>query len=137
MALIDNLREMKRTREAYWRRYPQTSPTKLRWRAITVRHWFHVLPTESVLEIGAGSGLWTEQRARLVRALTDAYDEYLKEISIVDDSRRRSPGSTAATRWGRRASAWRGWRPGYVLSLLGVLRNGARPPRPSPPATSR
>ena len=67
MALIDNLREMERTREAYWRRYPQSSPTKLRWRAITVRHWFHVLPTESVLEIGAGSGLWTEHLTDVLR----------------------------------------------------------------------
>jgi hypothetical protein len=37
MAMIDDLREMKRTRESHWRRYPQTSPTKLHWRAITVR----------------------------------------------------------------------------------------------------
>jgi dolichol-phosphate mannosyltransferase len=59
VSLISNLQEMERTREAYWRRYPGTSPTKLRWRAITVRHWFHALPTESVLELGAGSGLWT------------------------------------------------------------------------------
>lgn len=50
---------MELTREAYWLRYPQTSPTKLRWRALTVRHCFHVLPGESILELGAGSGLWT------------------------------------------------------------------------------
>ena len=50
---------MERTREAYWRRYPATSPVKLRWRALTVRHCFHVLPGESILELGAGSGLWT------------------------------------------------------------------------------
>ena len=66
MALIDNLREMERTREAYWLRYASTSPTKLRWRAVTVRHCFHVLPGESILEVGAGSGLWTEH---LVSAL--------------------------------------------------------------------
>ncbi len=67
MALIDNLCAMERVREAYWRRYPQTSPTKLRWRAITTRHWFHVLPAESVLEIGAGSGLWTEHLTEVLR----------------------------------------------------------------------
>lgn len=55
-----NLSEMERTREAYWLSYPKTSPTKLRLRAITVRHCFHVLPGESVLELGAGSGLWTK-----------------------------------------------------------------------------
>jgi dolichol-phosphate mannosyltransferase len=61
-----NLRAMERSREAYWLRYPGTSPVKLRWRALTVRHAFHVLPGESILELGAGSGLWT---AHLTRAL--------------------------------------------------------------------
>ena len=55
MSLAGNLREMERTREAYWLRYPATSPIKLRWRALTVRHCFHVLPGESVLEVGAGA----------------------------------------------------------------------------------
>lgn len=66
MSLSDNLRAMERSRERYWRRYPTTSPVRLQWRALTVRHCFHVLPGESVLELGAGSGLWT---AHLVHAL--------------------------------------------------------------------
>ena len=65
--LARNLREMERTREAYWLRYPATSPTKLRWRALTVRHAFHVLPGESILELGAGSGLWTEHLSDVLR----------------------------------------------------------------------
>jgi dolichol-phosphate mannosyltransferase len=68
MSLVDNLREMERTREAYWLRYASTSPIKLRWRAVTVRHCFHVLPGESILEIGAGSGLWTEHLTAALRA---------------------------------------------------------------------
>lgn len=67
MPLYDNLRAMERGREAYWLRYPATSPVKLRWRALTVRHCFHVLPGESVLELGAGSGLWTEHLAAVLR----------------------------------------------------------------------
>jgi len=51
---------MERSREAYWLRYPGTSPTKLRWRALTARHSFHILPGETILELGAGSGAWTE-----------------------------------------------------------------------------
>jgi dolichol-phosphate mannosyltransferase len=39
--------------------YPATSPIKLRWRALVFRHCFHVLPGESILELGAGRGLWT------------------------------------------------------------------------------
>ena len=38
MSLETNLRAMERSREAYWRRYPATSPVKLWWRALTVRH---------------------------------------------------------------------------------------------------
>ena len=65
--LVQNLREMELTREAYWRRYPVTSPIKLGWRAATVRHWLHVLPGESVLELGAGSCLWTEPLTSVLR----------------------------------------------------------------------
>ena len=66
-SLEDNLREMEHTREAYWRRYPATSPTKLEWRALTTRHAFHVLPGERVLELGAGTGLWTEHLTKALR----------------------------------------------------------------------
>lgn len=65
--MADNLMELERTREAYWRRYPGTSPIKLRWRALTVRHWFHVLPGESLLEVGAGTGIWTEHLSSVLR----------------------------------------------------------------------
>jgi dolichol-phosphate mannosyltransferase len=67
MSLEQNLAEMERTREDYWLRYPGTSPIKLRWRALTVRHCFHVLPGESILELGAGSGLWTEHLTSVLR----------------------------------------------------------------------
>lgn len=66
-SLEDNLREMEHTRERYWRSYPATSPTKLEWRALTVRHAFHVLPGERVLELGAGSGLWTAHLADVLK----------------------------------------------------------------------
>lgn len=67
MSLETNLRAMERSREAYWRRYPATSPVKLRWRALTVRHCFHTVPGESILELGAGSGLWTEHLTQTLR----------------------------------------------------------------------
>ncbi|MDA1313825.1 MAG: bifunctional class I SAM-dependent methyltransferase/glycosyltransferase family 2 protein [Acidobacteria bacterium] len=67
MTLAHNLREMESHREAYWLRYPSSSPFKLRWRAVTVRHCFHVLPGESILELGAGSGLWTEHLSSVLR----------------------------------------------------------------------
>jgi hypothetical protein len=67
MSLERNLREMERGREAYWLRYPATSPVKLRWRALAVRHSFHVLPGESILDLGAGSGLCTMHLATVLR----------------------------------------------------------------------
>jgi 2-polyprenyl-3-methyl-5-hydroxy-6-metoxy-1,4-benzoquinol methylase len=61
--LYENLAEIERSREAYWRKFPKTSPTRLRWRANAARHALHIAPGESVLELGAGSGLWTEHLA--------------------------------------------------------------------------
>jgi dolichol-phosphate mannosyltransferase len=59
---------MERVREAYWSRYERTASIRLRWRALTVRHCFHVLPGESILELGAGSGLWTKHLAEATKA---------------------------------------------------------------------
>jgi SAM-dependent methyltransferase len=67
MKLEENLAEMERNREKYWLRYPSTSPFKLRRRAMAVRHCFHVLPGETILELGAGSGLWTEHLTAVLR----------------------------------------------------------------------
>ncbi|HTD23665.1 MAG TPA: glycosyltransferase [Terriglobales bacterium] len=65
ISVEQNLKAMEWSRESYWLRYPSTSPVKLRWRALAVRHCFHVLPEESILELGAGSGLWTEHLASI------------------------------------------------------------------------
>ncbi|MGB8591369.1 MAG: glycosyltransferase, partial [Candidatus Acidiferrales bacterium] len=67
MTLSANLAEMERAREAYWLRFPSTSPFRLRWRAQTVRHWLHVIPGERILEVGAGSGLWTQHLSEALR----------------------------------------------------------------------
>src|SRR5262245_62927715 len=67
MSIERNLREMEMSREAYWLRYPCTSPFKLRRRALTVRHCLHVLPGERILELGAGGGLWTEHLTTVLR----------------------------------------------------------------------
>jgi SAM-dependent methyltransferase len=64
---MSNLREMERSREAYWQSHGGTSPTKLRWRALTVRHAFHLTPGDSILELGAGSGLWTAHLTDVLR----------------------------------------------------------------------
>ncbi len=67
MSLEANLKSMERSRESYWRRNPKTSSLKLRWRALTVRHSFHVIPGQTILELGAGTGLWTEHLVSTLR----------------------------------------------------------------------
>ena len=67
ISIEQNLLEMEHHREKYWLRYPQISPLKLRWRGIAVRHCFHILPGESILELGAGSGLWTQHLTEILR----------------------------------------------------------------------
>jgi dolichol-phosphate mannosyltransferase len=94
MALQDNLVEMERTREAYWLRYPQTSPVKLRWRAVTIRHSFHVLPGETILEIGAGSGLWTEHLAAVLRGENELTAAVFNDDLASLAEKRGLPGTT-------------------------------------------
>lgn len=94
MSLERNLREMERGREAYWLRYPATSPVKLRWRALAVRHSFHVLPGESILELGAGSGLWTEHLATVLRGETFITAAVFNEDLWETAARRKLPNAT-------------------------------------------
>jgi SAM-dependent methyltransferase len=94
MSLHDNLRAMERSREDYWRRYPATSPAKLRWRALTVRHCFHVLPGESILELGAGSGLWTRHLAGVTRGENPITAAVFNETFLAEAESLRLPNTT-------------------------------------------
>jgi protein-L-isoaspartate O-methyltransferase len=94
MSLAANLREMESTRERYWLRYPETSPVKLRGRAVTVRHSFHVVPGESILEIGAGSGLWTEHLAGMFRGENELTAAVFNEDLASQATARRLPRTT-------------------------------------------
>src|SRR5215217_1112667 len=93
MSLETNLPAMERTREAYWRRYAATSPVKLRWRALTVRHCFHVLPGEAVLELGAGSGMWTEHLAAVLRGQNPITAAVFNDDLVESASQRKLPNT--------------------------------------------
>jgi ubiquinone/menaquinone biosynthesis C-methylase UbiE len=67
MIVESNLLQMEQTREKYWLNYAASSPIKLHWRAVAMRHTFHVLPGETILELGAGSGLWTAHLTEVCR----------------------------------------------------------------------
>jgi SAM-dependent methyltransferase len=94
LRLEENLAEMERGRERYWLRYPSTSPFKLRTRAIAVRHCFHVLPGETILELGAGSGLWTEHLATVLRGENPIVAAVFSEEFADEGSARKLPNVT-------------------------------------------
>lgn len=56
-----------RFRDEYWQRRDPIADDRLQWRAQTFRHLVHLLPGESILELGAGRALFTKQLSRLTR----------------------------------------------------------------------
>src|SRR5690606_22166154 len=54
-------------REWWWASHQPASEMKLHWRACSLQHCFHVVPGERILELGAGSGLWTEILGEFLR----------------------------------------------------------------------
>jgi len=99
--LLQNLREMERYREAYWLRFPQSTPLKLRWRALAARHSFHITPGQSIMELGAGSGLWTQHLSECLKGenpisavvFDEAYRESLNARNLPNVSVSLAAGS--------------------------------------------
>lgn len=67
-SLGESLRSLEMAREERWRKQARSARTKLRWRALMVKHCFHILPGETVLELGGGSGMWSEQLNSVLRS---------------------------------------------------------------------
>src|SRR5262245_44631604 len=63
---------------------------RMLWRAQAFRHCVHLMPGQSILELGCGEGLFTSQLARVSRG-----DNPITAVSF-DANRRRpaTPGST-------------------------------------------
>ena len=58
------------------------SPLKLHWRAVAVRHCFHVLPGESILEVGAGSGLVVLEAMKMENELKAASPGIVDSVAV-------------------------------------------------------
>ena len=95
MSLSSTLRALERMRDASWRQARASSIT-LRWRALTVRHSFHLLPGESLLEVAAGSGAWTEQLARATGGGNPITAVVFDRDLAIEASRRHLPNTRVA-----------------------------------------
>jgi SAM-dependent methyltransferase len=56
-----------RAREVYWKQRDPIIQDRMLWRAQTFRHVMHVLPGQSILEIGCGEGEFTQRLAKVTR----------------------------------------------------------------------
>src|ERR1051326_7328136 len=54
-------------RDAYWRDRDPIIADRLLWRAQTLRHTVHLLPGETILELGCGEGRLTRALLRVSR----------------------------------------------------------------------
>ncbi|MCW3091606.1 MAG: glycosyltransferase [Ferruginibacter sp.] len=54
-------------RDKYWHERDPIIKERLLWRAQTFRHLVHLLPQQTILELGCGTGLFTEQLHRVTR----------------------------------------------------------------------
>ena len=66
-ALVASLALRENYREAYWRDHDPILRDRLLWRAQSLRHTVHLLPGQSILELGAGDGRFTRALCRVTR----------------------------------------------------------------------
>jgi SAM-dependent methyltransferase len=64
---FESIAARERVSDRYWSQRDPINELRTWWRAQTVRHLFHVLPGESILELGCGSGRLTRALVRATR----------------------------------------------------------------------
>ncbi len=64
---LESLQRMERRRDRNWHRFANNTRLKLRWRARITKHCFHILPGETILLFGAGSGLWAQHLSSVLK----------------------------------------------------------------------
>jgi SAM-dependent methyltransferase len=66
-SFIANLAVRERYREEYWRAHDPIADDRVLWRAQAVRHTVHLLPGQTILELGCGDGRFTRALLRVSR----------------------------------------------------------------------
>jgi glycosyltransferase involved in cell wall biosynthesis len=65
--LVSTLAVRERYRDEYWRSHDPILRDRLLWRAQTFRHTLHLLPGQTILELGCGAGMFTRPLVRVTR----------------------------------------------------------------------
>jgi dolichol-phosphate mannosyltransferase len=65
--LVATLAVRERFRDEYWSQHDPIIRDRLLWRAQTFRHTVHLLPGQTILQLGCGSGLFTRPLLRVTR----------------------------------------------------------------------
>jgi SAM-dependent methyltransferase len=66
-SLYSTLAVRERYRDEYWRKRDPIADDRLLWRAQTFRHTVHLLPGQTILELGCGEGLFTHALLQVSR----------------------------------------------------------------------
>jgi len=64
---IQVLGQREQLRDTYWQKRDPIILDRLRWRAQTFRHLVHLLPGQTILELGCGDGLFTQELSTVSR----------------------------------------------------------------------
>src|SRR5438876_5513691 len=66
-SLISTLAIREQYRDEYWRKRDPIADDRLLWRAQAFRHTVHLLPGQTILELGCGQGFFTRALLRVSR----------------------------------------------------------------------
>src|SRR5262245_2831600 len=66
-SLLGSLAVRECYRDNYWRKHDPIVEDRLLWRAQTFRHTVHLLPGQTILELGCGEGRFTRALLRVSR----------------------------------------------------------------------
>jgi len=67
VSFIEILAAREQFRDRYLRYHDPIAEDRMLWRAQTFRHMVHLLPGQTILELGCGQGIFTRQLARVAR----------------------------------------------------------------------